>query len=298
MKKFKKLNLQRFAAPTNTTVAADLEPSISVDFTSRLANNIVELQEVLGISDLIPMAAGNQIKIYKLAKKNTASQVGEGETIPLTEYERKLANTITLTLKKYRKNTTAEAIQKVGRQTAINKTDEKAVSDAQKDVKAAFYTELLKGTGTATGTNLQTALANLWAKLQVYYEDMDVEPVYFINPQDVADYLGTANISMQTAFGFSYIENFLGLGTAIISPKVTATKPVATAKQNLNGAYVPAGGDLAETFSLTMDATGLVGMTHQAKTENASVDTLLMSGVVFYPEFLDGIFIATISAGE
>lgn len=290
----KKMKLQIFAAPTNTTVASDLEPAISVDFTSRIAQNITELQRVLGISDMMPMAAGTDIKIYKITRKNTPSQVGEGETIPLTEMERKLVKTITLDLNKYRKNTTAEAIQKVGRNLAVNQTDEKMISEIQKDIKKQFYTTLATGTGTATGTNLQTTLANLWAKLQGYYEDMDVTPIYFINQQDVADYLGTAQITMQTAFGFTYIENFLGLGTAIISPQVAAKAPIATAQENLNGAYAPVSGDVGQTFGLTSDATGMIGMTHQMKSDNATIDTLILSNVIFYPEFADGVFKGTI----
>ena len=289
------IDLQLFAAPTNTTVAADLEPAISVDFTSRISTNITELQRVLGISDMLPMAAGTDMEMYKMSRKNTPTLVAEGETIPLTEIERKLAKTITLDLNKYRKNTTAEAIQKVGRNMAVNQTDDKLVSEIQKDIKKAFYTALGTGTGTATGTNLQATLANLWAKLQNYYEDMDVTPIYFINPQDVADYLGNAQVTMQTAFGFTYIENFLGLGTAIISPQVTAKTPIATAQENLNGAYAPVSGDVAQTFGLTYDASGMIGMTHQMKSENATIDTLVMSNVVFYPEYLDGVFKGTIS---
>lgn len=289
-----RMRLQLFAAETNTTVAADLEPAISVDFTSRIQQNITELQRVLGISDMLPMSAGTDIKIYKMSRKNTPSQVGEGETIPLTEIERKLVKTITLDLNKYRKNTTAEAIQKVGRNMAVNQTDEKLISEIQKDIKKTFYTTLATGTGTATGTNLQVTLANLWAKLQTYYEDMDVRPIYFINPQDVADYLGTAQITMQTAFGFTYIENFLGLGTAVVSPQVTAKTPIATAQENLNGAYAPVSGDVAQTFGLTYDTSGMIGMTHQMKSENATIDTLIMSNVVFYPEYVDGVFKGTI----
>ena len=289
-----RMRLQLFAAPTNTTVAADLEPAISVDFTSRIHQNITELQRVLGISDMLPMAAGTDIRIYKLSRKNTPSQVGEGETIPLTEIERKLVKTITLDLNKYRKNTTAEAIQKVGRNMAVNQTDEKLISEIQKDIKKTFYTTLATGTGTATGTNLQVTLANLWAKLQTYYEDMDVTPIYFINQQDIADYLGTAQITMQTAFGFTYIENFLGLGTAIVSPQVAAKAPIATAQENLNGAYAPVSGDVGQTFGLTTDATGMIGMTHQMKSDNATIDTLILSNVIFYPEYADGVFKGTI----
>lgn len=287
--------LQLFAAETGTTLSTDLAPAISVDFTSRIAQNIVELQQLLGITDLIPMAAGTDIKIYKWTVDELAAQVEEGEDINLTNVKRELADTITLDLDKYRRNTTAEAIQKVGRDIAINQSDEKLIQKVQKGIKGSLYDVLKAGTGTVTGGNLQKALANLWAKLQSYYEDEDVSPVYFVNPQDVADYLGTAQITMQTAFGFTYIENFLGLGTAIVSPQVEAKKPIATAKENLRGAYVPMSGDVAQTFNLTADPTGLVGMTHSTKTGNATVDTLLMSCVKFFPEFQDGVFVGTIS---
>lgn len=287
--------LQLFAAEEGTTLSTDLAPAISVDFTTRIAQNIVELQQLLGITDLVPMAAGTDVKIYKWTVEDLADQVGEGEEIGLTKVKRTLANTITLDLDKYRRNTTAEAIQRVGRSIAINQSDEKLIKKVQKGIKGSLYTVLKAGTGTATGTNLQIILANLWAKLQGYYEDEDVNPVYFVNPQDVADYLGTAQITMQNAFGFTYIENFLGLGTAIVSPQVTAKKPIATAKENLRGAYVPMSGDVAQTFNLTADTTGLVGMTHSTKTGNATVDTLLMSCVKFFPEFQDGVFVGTIS---
>lgn len=282
-------------ATENTILSTDIEPGISIDFTTRISNNIKSLMAILDITELEPMASGNQIKLYTMSKTNTPSQVAEGEVIPLTKIDRKLAKTIELTLKKYRKNTTAEAIQRVGRDLAVNATDEKMILEVQKDIKSAFYTALGTGTGTAEGTNLQTVLANLWAALQTRYDDMDVSPVYFIHPNDAADYLGNAQVTMQTAFGFTYVENFLGLGTAIITPKVTEGSPVATAKENINGAYVPAGGDVAQTFNLTFDSTGLVGMTHQVQTSNASVDTLMFSGVVFFPEYVDGVFKGTIT---
>ena len=285
------------AVTANTIVTTDLAPAISVDFTSKITKNIVELQSVLGISELIPLAAGTDVKIYNVSQLNTPAQVAEGETIPLTEIKRELVGTKTLTLQKYRKVTTAEAIQKAGRDIAINKTDEKLLNGVQSAIKTAFYTALATGTGTATGTNLQKALAALWAKLQNYYVDEDVNPIYFINPSDVADYLGTASITMQDAFGFTYIENFLGLGTAVVSPSVTVNNPVATAKENLCGAYAPVSGDVGQSFGLTADTTGLVGMTHTVKSDNASIETLLMAGVMFYPEFADGIFKATINTG-
>ena len=293
----KHFNLQLFAAAENTTTSVDLEPAISIDHANRIAGNIQELQQLLGITELEAMNAGTTIKIYKMEQVNTPAQVAEGEVIPLTKIERKLARTIELELNTYRKNTTHKAIQKSGRSVAINKTDEKLVSGIQKDIKKNFYDVLLAGTGKAAGVGFQGTLAATWAELRKFHEDEDVTPIYFVSVDDVADYLGKTASDLAQAFGFSYLENFLGLGTTVVSPRVTKGKVIGVAKENLNGAFVPAtSGDVATSFNLTGDATGLVGITHAIVTENASIDTLAMSGVVFYPEMLDGVIVGTIGA--
>lgn len=281
-------NLQMFAA-------ADLEPAISIDYTSRLAKNIDDLRNILGIQTMTPMNNGNLVKAYKLTKDTSPEQVGEGETIGLTTISRKLAWSKEIVLKKYRKVASAEAIQKVGAQVAINDTDAKLVSELQKDIKKDFLTALGTGTGTATGTGLQAALADAWAQVEVRFEDITASPVFFVSPLDVAEYLGQAQITTQEAFGFQYLEGFLGLGTAFIIPSLAKGTAYATAKENLGGAYVPNGGDVASNFGLTFDESGLVGMTHSAQTSNATIETLAMTGVVFYPEYVDGVFKVTIA---
>ena len=286
--------------PQNQNRAADFVPAISIDFTTRIADNIQTLQTILGITNMIPMAAGTLIKVYKWKNITLAQQVGEGEVIPLTKAERELAKTIELGLGKHRRQTTAEAIQKSGRDIAVNQADEKLVSEVRKGIKTSFFTAISTGQGlgdAGNASNLQGALAKVWGKLVKYYDDQDVTPVYFVSSDDVASYLEGAAITMQTAFGFSYVENFLGLGLTIINPNLTKGEVLGTAKENLNGAYVPAtGGDLAQAFNLTADATGLVGMTHQANSNNASIDTLLFCSVQFFPEYIDGVFKATIGA--
>lgn len=295
MEKIKRFDIQLFAEE-NMTATADLEPGISIDFVSRITSNISELQNVLGITEMEPMSAGTTIKIYKMEQTNTPEQVAEGETIKLTNVKRVLARTVELVLKKFRRNTPAEAIQKVGRNMAINQCDEKLVSGIQKGIKQDFFDMLLEGTGTAAGTGLQATLANAWGKLNVFHEDEGATPVHFLNPLDVAEYLGGAQITMQTAFGLSYVQDFLGLGTVVVSPRVTQGKTISTAKENLHGAYIPANsGDVAQSFGLTSDNTGLIGMKHSADDTNATINTLAMSGVIFYPERLDGVFVGTIT---
>lgn len=295
---------QLFEVEANTTVAADLEPVISIDHVERLVAGIKSLQTVLGITDLTPMSEGTTVKMYKYSMKADPAQVGEGEVIGITKYDRKLAKTFELTLVKKRKQTTAEAIQKVGKQKAINDTDTKFLRGIQSNIKKTFFAFIGTGTGTANNlaekkekasNSIQGAIAGIWAKMSAYYEDMEVEPIYMINPVDIATYLANTPITIQTAFGFQYVENFLGMGTVVLDSSVTAGKVVGTVKQNLNGAYIPTGGDIGTTFGLTSDETGLVGMKHFLADDRASIDTLAMYGVTFYAEDASGIFTADVA---
>lgn len=281
-----------FDVETNTNVTSDFAPVISIDVTSRLAENINKLRAVLGVSEMKAMPKGSTVKVYKNTVTKAADQVGEGEVIGLSKVTRTVAKTITLDLKKYRRLTTAEAIQQSGSAIAVNEADEKLIGAIRKDIKGSFFTNIAGGTGASAsgGGSLQAALANVWGDLQVKYEDVDVTPVFFVNPVDVATYLGSATITTQTAFGFSYVENFLGLGTAILSGDVTRGTVYGTVAENLNGVYVPASGDLGTVFGLTFDASGMVGMTHSLATDRASLETLIFAGVVFYAEDLAGIY--------
>lgn len=75
-----KFNLQRFAAETGTTTAADLEPAISIDLASRLTENIETLQKIISTNEMIPMAVGTVIKMWETkVKGNVAGQVPEGD---------------------------------------------------------------------------------------------------------------------------------------------------------------------------------------------------------------------------
>lgn len=278
------------AVITNTTITTDVAPEISFDISTQLSEGYRKLAEILGVSRMDAVPEGSAIKVYKSAVKGAVgAQVGEGDVINLTEVER-VATPYTMGLKKYRKLVTAEAIQKSGREVAIYDTDRALISAIRKEVKADFFSFIATGTGTATaGTNLQTQLANNWAGLQTYFEDEDVEPVHFVNPADVATYLGTAQITMQSDFGFSYVENFLGLGTVIIANGVTAGNVYSTAKENLHCAYVPANGSVGQEFELTADESGLVGVTHDRVNDRASIGSLMMTGVKFFAEDLAGV---------
>ncbi|MBO5726132.1 MAG: hypothetical protein J6S00_03590, partial [Clostridia bacterium] len=254
--------------------------------------------ELLGITRKIPVQEGTTLKALKVTGTLESGEVAEGELIPLSKYQTENVPMGEAKLNKWRKATTAEAILKGGYEQAVGATTDKAVKDVQKGIRSSFVGYLANGTGRASGTTLQASLANAWGKLQVLWEDDAVETVYVLNPIDVSEYLGTAQITVQTAFGMSYIENFLGLGTVILSANVPEGTFYATAKENIITYYVNvASGDIATAFSLTVDETGYIGIHEYADNDHARVMDLIMSGVQFFPERIDGIVVGTIGAG-
>ena len=280
-----------------TTVASDVAPAISVDLASNLSKGIRSLQEILGVNDMYAMSAGTTVNIYKSKIKGSLrKQPASGETVPLTEVERTAVQP-ELSLDFYRKIVTAQAIQKAGRENALYDTDRALIGAIRTAIKGAFFTALATGTGTVTSqASLQAQLAQAWSAVHTYFEDVDSTPVHFVNPADVANYLGTATISTQNAFGFDYVEDFLGLGTVIFSANVTAGTVISTAKANLRGAYVPANGEVGQEFGMTADESGLVGIVHKVNTSMAGIESLMMTGVKFYAEDLAGVFKGTISS--
>lgn len=293
---------------TNLTKSADLAPDISIDYVTRFSTGIRKLQKILGITSLMRVPVGATIKTYKYTTDIKDGTVDEGDIIPLSKVSKALDQTYTLGLSKWRRNTSAEAIQSKGRQVAINDTDARLVAGIQNSLRDDLMAAITGATKTSTeGATLQEALANMWGSLTVLFEDYDgfADPdgdvadgrfVFFVNPLDVAEYLGTATITTQSAFGMRYLKDFLGLGTTFTSSKVTKGTVFGTAAQNLNIAYVPAtGGDLSETFGLTGDETGMIGMTHATKSDNATVDTLVMGGWKIFPEISDAVLKGTIN---
>lgn len=291
----KKFNLQLFA-DAKTVTAADLAKVRDVDFAERFTTGLDTLMKMLGVTRKIEKKAGETLKVYKVTGTLEDGTVAEGEIIPLSKYQTTYTPIGEATLKKWRKVTTAEAISEKGYGQAVNDTNAKMLKDIQGGIRGDFVTFLGTGTGTATGTGLQATMAQVWGQLQVLFEDTSIETVYFMNPLDAADYLGNAEISTQTAFGMSYIQNFLGMGAAILASDVPKGKIYATAAENIVAYYIPVtSADMAQGFDLTADATGLIGIHTGATYDNLSVETVAASGVGLFAEKLDGVVVGTIT---
>jgi hypothetical protein len=175
-------------------------------------------------------------------------------------------------------------------------TTDAMLKDVQKGIRKSFFDFLATGTGVASGATFQATLAQAWGQLQVMFEDDEIGAVYFMNPLDVADYLATANITLQTAFGMTYVENFLGLGTVIFNSSVPKGKIYATAKDNLVLYYIPVNGaDLGEAFSFTADQTGFIGIHEEPDYTNMTASDTVINGMTLFAERLDGVIVGTIA---
>lgn len=281
-------------AETNLIKATHLKRVREVDFVEQFTHNSLEkLIEVLGVTRKIPMMEGTTMYVYKITGTLQSGEVAEGEIIPLSQYQQTKTPVGEITLKKWRKAASAEAIKKSGYDVAVRDTDAKLLKDVQSGIRSDFFTFLngdITGSTEVSGVGLQAALAAAWGQLQVKFEDDTAEAVYFVNPIDIADYLASANITVQTAFGMNYVENFLGLGTVIISSRITAGTFVATAKENLIMYYLTMNGDLANAFELTADELGYIGIkSGYQNEERAQIESLVMDGVQFLVEYAAGV---------
>lgn len=283
-------------AETNLITKADLARAREVEFVSIFGENVKKLMEALGITRKIPKQAGTVLKSYKATGTLEDGDVAEGEVIPLSKYTTEAVTYGEITLNKWRKATSAEAIIERGYDQAVEMTTDRMLRDVTKKIRTDFFTFAATGTGAASGANLQGVLAQVWGQLQVLFEDDAPETVYFVNPLDIADYLAEASITTQTAFGMNYVEDFLGLGTVFMNSSVPAGKVYGTAKENLVLYYIPVNGaDLNEAFSFTADETGYIGIHEEPDYTNMTASDTVVNGMTLFAERIDGVVVGTIN---
>lgn len=286
------------AAENNLITKTDLARVREIEFVEMFSYSIKKLVEALGVTRKVPKQAGTALKTYKAEGTLGDGTVAEGDTIPLSKYTTKAVTYKEITLKKWRKATSAEAIIDRGYDQAVEMTTDEMLKDVQKAIRKSFFDFLATGTGSATGETFQATLAQVWGQLQTLFEDDEIEAVYFMNPLDVADYLATANITLQTAFGMTYVENFLGLGTVIFNSSVPKGKIYGTAKNNIVLYYIPVNGaDLNEAFAFTSDNTGYIGIHEEPDYTNMTSSDTVVNGMELFAEKLDGVVVGSITPG-
>ena len=286
------------AAETNVITTNQMAKVREVDFVERFTGSILrKLLEALGVTRKIPLQEGTSLYVYKTTGTLQDGAVPEGEIIPLSQYERTKKQIGEITINKWRKAVTAEAIKKSGYNEAVNETDKKMLLDIQTGIRTSFFSFLNGIDGTVVGgSTLQAVIAKTWGQLQVLFENDAVDVVHFINPLTIAEYLSTATITMQTAFGMNYIEDFLGMGTVIMNSQIPIGHVISTAKDNIILYYLTMNGEVAQAFNLTADETGYIGV-HSSQTDaRAQLEIIAMSGLQFLVEYEDGVVLGQIDS--
>lgn len=297
------------AAKTNVTTSAQFTTSArEVDFVTRFADNWDALRNIMGIMRPIRKTPGTKLVSYKAEVDGSlqgGTSVAEGDEIPFTKMKVAPVSYSDIEVAKYAKSVTIESVAKFGADVAVEKTDDAFLVALQNKVLADFYTFLNTGSLTSTETTWQRALAMAKGKVLDKFAGMDkdvTEVVGFANILDAYDYLGDKDINVQTAFGISYVENFLGYRTLFLLPAkyIAQKKVIALPVENIDLYYVdPADsqfGRLGLNYTVQGE-TNLIGVHVEGDYSRATGDMYAIMGMKLWAEYLDGIAVITVSAG-
>ena len=292
-------------AKEKLTVQADITVAArEVDFVTRFAQNWDALREILGIIRPIEKAAGTKLTSYVASMKGElqgGSSVGEGEEIPYTEFQVKPATYADVVLEKYAKAVSIEAVTKYGATVAVQKTDEAFLNELQNVVMGRFYTFLATGSLTDTATTFQMAVAKSIGLVKDKFKRIHKNVtgvVTWVNTLDAYEYLGAANLTVQTAFGIDYVENFMGAQTLILSSEIARGKVISTPIDNIDLYYInPNNSDFAQLgLVYTTDGeTNLIGFHANGDYSHAVGESFALMGMALWAEYLDGISVVTVT---
>jgi hypothetical protein len=292
------------AAKTNLTMTADMQVAArEIDFVTRFGRNWDHLREILGIMRPIRKAPGTKLKSKKATVVLQSGTVGEGEDIPYSKVTVDEVDYADLTIEKYAKAVSIEAIKDHGYDVAVAMTDDEFLYELQNEVTERFYAYLNTGSLTSTEKNFQRALAmakgNVINKFKQMHKSV-TRVVGFVNVLDLYDYLGDAPITVQNAFGFQYIKNFMGYDTIILlsDAEIARGKVIATPVENIALYYVsPADSDFARAGLVyrTAGETSLIGFHTQGNYNTAVSESFAIMGMTLFAEYLDGIAVVTVN---
>lgn len=292
------------AAKTNLTMTADMQVAArEIDFVTRFGRNWDHLREILGIMRPIRKAPGTKLKSKKATVVLQSGTVGEGEDIPYSKTTVEEVDYANLTIEKYAKAVSIEAIKDHGYDVAVAMTDDEFLYELQNEVTERFYAYLNTGSLTSTEKNFQRALAmakgNVINKFKQMHKSV-TRVVGFVNVLDLYDYLGDAPITVQNAFGFQYIKNFMGYDTIILlsDAEIARGKVIATPVENIALYYVsPSDSDFARAGLVyrTAGETSLIGFHTQGNYNTAVSESFAIMGMTLFAEYLDGIAVVTVN---
>lgn len=291
------------AAKENLTKTANIDVAArEIDFVTRFNRNWEHLREIMGIMRPVRKQPGAVLKSKTASVTLADGNVAEGEEIPYS-----LASVIEtpyteMTVEKYAKAVSIESIKDHGYDVAVGMTDEAFLYELQDKVTSRFYSYLNTGTLTSYETTWQRALAmakgNVINKFKQIHRTC-TQIVGFVNVLDLYDYLGDANITIQSEFGFQYIKNFMGYGTIFLlsDDEIPRGRVIATPVENIVLYYVdPSDSDFARAGLVyrTAGETRMIGFHTQGNYSTAVSESFALMGMTLFAEYLDGIAVADV----
>lgn len=268
-----------------------------VDFVTRFNDNWEALRNILGIMRPIRKANGTQLVSYSADVELEDGEVEPGHVIPYSKATITKAQKGALKIQKYAYAVPIEDVEKYGASIAVEKSDDAFLNKLQNVVLTKFYTFLNTGSLTGSGADWQDALAKAQGLVLNKFATMqkDVTSVVgFANILDAYDYLGAADITVQTRFGLTYIKDFLGYSTLFLLPETQIARGsiIATPVENIDLYYVdPADSEFAKLGLVytVQGETNLIGFHAQGNYSTAVGESYALMGMALWAEYLDGI---------
>lgn len=289
-------------AKSGLTVMSDFSVRArEIDFVTRFAKNWDALREVMGILRPIKKTPGTVLTSYTAGITLQNGFVGEGEEIPYSEATVSPVSYADLTLEKYAKAVSIEAVNKYGAEVAIQRTDEAFLNELQSVVMGRFYDFLPTGQLVDNESTFQMAISMAIGKVKDKFKKMHRDAtriVVWVNTLDAYLYLGSAAITIQTQFGVDYIKNFLGADTMILSSEMPQGFVYATPVDNIINYYIDPGD--ADFRALGLDytvqgETNLIGFHANGNYSTAVGESYALMGMSLWAEFIDAIAVVSIN---
>lgn len=275
-----------------------------IDFVTRFNDNWDALRNIMGIMRPIRKTPGTSLVSYTADITLQSGEVGPGKIIPYSTATITQAAKADLTIEKYAKAVPIEDVNKYGAEIAVEKSDDAFLTKLQNVVLTKFYDFLKTGTLTKTATTWQDALAKAQGEVLNKFATIqkDVTAVVgFANILDAYDYLGAADITVQTQFGLTYIKDFMGYSTLFLLPaaQIARGTVIATPVENIDLYYIDPGDSEFARLGLnytTQGETNLIGFHAQGNYSTAVGESYALMGMALWAEYLDGIAKVTFGA--
>lgn len=291
------------AAKANLIMNNDIQVTArEIDFVTRFERNWQHLRDILGIMRPIKKQPGAVLKSKYAEGTLQSGKVGEGEEIPYSKFTVKEKTYAEMTIEKYAKAVSIEAIKDHGYENAVQMTDDEFLFQLQTDVTGRFYDYLKTGTLTSTETTFQMALAMAKGRVENKFKQMHrnvTGVVGFVNILDVYEYLGAAEITIQNQFGFQYMKDFMGFNTIFLlsDSEIPRGQVIATPVENIVLYYVdPNESDFARAGLVytVSGETNLIGFHTQGNYHTAVSEAFAVMGLTLFAEYIDAIAVITI----